>query len=142
MLITGLGGLKGVSLPDSIHPVEWVPYTWLLPRLSAMVHHGGAGSTAAGLRAGLPQLVLPFGYDQMLWARQIHALGIGPRPIPAEAVTVENLTPAFRELLSNPGFRDRATAMKEQIAGEDGIGAAVKIVIEAMDRHAAQVVVP
>lgn len=141
VLITGLGGLKGESLPDFVHPVKWVPYEWLLPRLCAMVHHAGAGSTGAAMRFGLPQLALPFGYDQALWAHQIHALGVGPRPIPAEDVTEENLARAFDELTSTPGFRTRAEALRDRIAGEDGVGAAVARIIEAVDRGGAQVAV-
>ena len=82
VIITGSGGLKGLkglALPNHVHVVETVPYDWLFPRISAMVHHGGAGSTAAAMRFGLPQLGVPFGFDQALWASQSMSSAPGPR---------------------------------------------------------------
>jgi len=136
VLLTGLGGLKGVTFPSHVWPVTAVPHDWLFPRISAMVHHGGAGTTGVATRHGLPQLGVPFGYDQMLWANQIHQLGIGPAPIPAEVITTERLVPALREIAANPRMRDRATEISARIRAEDGIGTAVSIILETADRRA------
>ena len=84
VLVTGFGGLKGAQLPASMHAVPTVPYDWLLPRVSALVHHGGAGSTALALKAGIPSVTIYFGFDQKLWGDRVHALGAGPAPISAE----------------------------------------------------------
>ena len=139
VLLTGLGGLKGVAFPGHVLPVTAVPHDWLFPRISAMVHHGGAGTTGVAMRSGLPQLGVPFGYDQMLWANQIHALGVGPAPIPAESMTVERLVPALRQLATNQDMRDRAAAVSARVRAEDGIGTAVSIILEAADRRATRV---
>jgi len=141
VLLTGLGGLKGVAFPDHVFPVAAVPHDWLFPRISAMVHHGGAGTTGMAMRSGLPQLGVPFGYDQTLWANQIHALGVGPAAIPVESITAERLAPALREVASNPRMRDRAAAVSASVRSEDGIGTAVSIILEAADRRAARVTV-
>ena len=61
--------------------LEAVPHDWLLPRCKMIVHHGGAGTTAAGLRAGIPNIVVPFTADQPFWGRRVHALGVGPKPV-------------------------------------------------------------
>lgn len=139
VLLTGLGGLKGVTFPDHVCPVTAVPHDWLFPRISAMVHHGGAGTTGVAMRSGLPQLGVPFGYDQMLWANQIHELGVGPAPIPAESITAQRLVPALRAIATNQGMRDRAAEVSASIRAEDGIGTAVSIILAAADRRATRV---
>ena len=64
-----------------------LPHDWLFPKMRAVVHHGGAGTTGAGLRAGVPSIVVPFTMDQPFWASRVHALGVGPKPIPRPKLT-------------------------------------------------------
>jgi UDP:flavonoid glycosyltransferase YjiC (YdhE family) len=86
-------GVRGVLLGDPaadpsdehVHVVADSPHTWLLPHTAAVVHHGGAGTTGAGLRAGVPNVICPWFADQPLWAERVHALGAGPRPVPPDA---------------------------------------------------------
>jgi UDP:flavonoid glycosyltransferase YjiC (YdhE family) len=129
LLVAGLGGLKNVDLPSSVFRITSAPYAWLLPRVAALVHHGGAGSTAWGLRAGAPSVVVPFGYDQFLWGDRIHAVGAGPAPIAAEVVTADNMTEAIADVTGNPARRENARRVAAQMAGEHGVAAAVDLIL-------------
>ncbi|MDP1572350.1 MAG: glycosyltransferase [Vicinamibacterales bacterium] len=137
IVVTGFGGLKDVTCPPSVLPVTTVPYDWLLPRVRAMVHQGGAGSTSAAVRAGRPQMAVPFGFDQHLWGARIEALGIGPAPIPAAALTVSGLAAALTTLDRDEAMRARAEALGARVRAEDGIGTAVALVRDAVTRHQA-----
>jgi sterol 3beta-glucosyltransferase len=97
-----------------------VPHEWLFARTAAAVHHAGAGTTAAGLRAGLPTVAVPVTADQPFWADRIHHLGAGPAPVPFADLTPERLAATIREALDQPRFRDRATQLAQQINSEDG----------------------
>ena len=77
------------------------PHDWLLPQVAAVVHHGGAGTTAAGLRYGKPTLVCPFFGDQFMWGEMVRRAGAGPPPCPIGKLTVESLAARFRELRSD-----------------------------------------
>ena len=91
------------------------------------MHHGGAGTTAAGLRAGIPNIVVPFTADQPFWGKRVHAIGAGPKPIPVKNLSVEKLTRAMAEAESD-ALRERAQAIGQEIRNEDGIGRAVKLI--------------
>lgn len=127
VIATGWGGLNAGALPDSIFALEQAPHDWLLPRVSAVAHHGGAGTTAAGLRAGRPTLICSFIADQPYWGRRVHALGVGPMPIPQKRLTVERLTMALQELTRDDAMRRRAAALGAQIRAEDGVARAVAL---------------
>src|SRR5262249_31336952 len=81
ILLTGWGGLRGIDRPERVFTVEAVPHDWLFPQVRAAVHHGGAGTAAAALRAGIPSVVVPFFGDQSFWGRRVAALGAGTKPI-------------------------------------------------------------
>ena len=112
--------------PASVHVTESVPHAWLLPRVSAAVHHGGAGTTAASLRAGVPTVVVPFHGDQPFWARRVKELGAGPTPIPRRRLNADRLAAALVAATSDPAIRRRAAALGNQIRAEDGVGDAVQ----------------
>lgn len=116
---------SGRRLPASLLAVGSVPHRWLFPRMSAVVHHGGAGTTGAGLRAGVPNIVVPFTADQAFWGTRVRDLGVGPRPIPARRLTVERLTDALGEALGDGGMRRRAEALGRKLQSEDGVTRAV-----------------
>ncbi|MBZ0297475.1 MAG: glycosyltransferase, partial [Anaerolineae bacterium] len=82
IIATGWGGLETSDLPETIFKLDQAPHDWLFPRMSAVVHHGGAGTTAAGLRAGRPTIICTFIADQPFWGQRVHALGAGSKPIP------------------------------------------------------------
>lgn len=128
LLLTGWGGLRATSVPDSVFVADSAPHSWLFPRMAAVVHHGGAGTTAEGLRAGVPSVVVPFIVDQFFWGARVKALGVGPDPLPSKKLTADNLAFAIRAATRDPGLKQRAKAIGVDIRREDGAGNAVKIV--------------
>lgn len=128
VLASGWGGLKADDLPDTVLAIEQAPHDWLFPRMATVVHHGGAGSTAAGLRAGKPSVIVPFFGDQPFWGSRVHRLGAGPRPIPRRRLTVERLEKAMREATGSPAMAETAARIGAQIRAEDGVGRAVRLI--------------
>jgi len=127
VIATGWGGLSQSDLPDGVLAVESVPHDWLFPRMAAVVHHGGAGTTGAGLRAGVPSIVIPVSKDQPFWARQVKALGVGPDPIPRKRLTADRLAHAMRLAVTDESIHKRAAALGQTIRAEDGVGNAVRV---------------
>jgi UDP:flavonoid glycosyltransferase YjiC (YdhE family) len=125
VLATGWGGLDPGKVPPGIHVLRSAPHGWLFPRMAAVVHHGGAGTTAAGLRAGRPSVICPFFGDQPFWGRRVHALGAGPAPIPRRALTAERLARAVSLAVADPAMQHHAARIGAEMAGEDGVGRAV-----------------
>ncbi len=113
------------SSSDKILYLDAVPHDWLLPQCKMIVHHGGAGTTSAGLQAGIPNIVVPFAVDQPFWGRRVHAVGAGPIPIPVKKLSTEKLTRAILEAESKDN-RERAALIGRRIRSEDGVGAAVR----------------
>ena len=128
VLVGGWGGLHTSSAPDTVRFLEFVPYDWLLPNVAAVVHHGGAGSTAEGLRAGKPTAVCPFFGDQPFWGRRVFELGVGPLPLPQKRLTVSALADAIHAAVADEGMRRRAAALGEKIRSENGVQRAVDMV--------------
>lgn len=126
VLLSGWSGLKTNDLPESIFMIDSVPHSWLFPRTSAVVHHGGASTVAAGLRAGVPSIVIPFFGDQPFWGQRIADLGVGTRPIPRKKLTSEKLANAIQEATTDQEMRQRAKKLGKQIQAENGIQSAVK----------------
>jgi sterol 3beta-glucosyltransferase len=127
VLLSGWAGLgEGRKLPEYAFVVQSVPHSWLFPRVAAVVHHGGAGTTGAGLRAGVPSVLTPFLADQPSWARRVDELGVGPRPIPFRELTAERLAHAIRQATSDKAMRERAAGIGERIRSEDGLEAATE----------------
>lgn len=129
VLSAGWGNIGGNSnLPDNVFKVEFVPHDWLFPQMAAVVQHGGAGTMAACLRAGVPPVVIPFFGDQPFWARRFHALGLTPQPIPQKRLTTERLTRAISTATSDEALQERVKAISERIRAENGVGQAVEII--------------
>jgi len=128
VIATGWGGLALDDLPERIFKIDKVPHDWLFPRMAVVVHHGGAGTTAAGLRAGRPTIICPFFGDQPYWGRRVHALGVGSKPIPQKKMTVEKLATAIREVTMSQTIRQNAESFGNKIGHEDGIANAVAII--------------
>ncbi|HMQ33614.1 MAG TPA: glycosyltransferase [Chloroflexaceae bacterium] len=128
VLATGYGGLAAAELPASVHMLDQAPHDWLFPRMAAVVHHGGAGTTGAGLRAGVPTVICPFFGDQPFWGRRVAELGAGPRPIPQRRLTAEALAGAIAAAVGDPAMRARAAALGETIRAEDGVARAVALI--------------
>jgi UDP:flavonoid glycosyltransferase YjiC (YdhE family) len=103
--------------------IERAPHQTLFPRVAAVVHHGGAGTTAAAARAGVPQMILPHLLDQYYWAHRIEVLGLGPKSIRVEGVTPGKLAERIDLLLHEERFRDRAREMGVRVAARNGAAA-------------------
>ncbi|XP_074556023.1 sterol 3-beta-glucosyltransferase UGT80B1-like [Curcuma longa] len=112
------------EVPADVYLLGDCPHDWLFPHCAAVVHHGGAGTTASGLRAGCPTAIIPFFGDQFFWGERIHAIGVGPAPIPISELTVERLANAVKFMLK-PEVKLRAMELAKQIQNEDGVTAAV-----------------
>ena len=133
ILATGWHGmLKTTELPADIFMLESAPHTWLFPRMAAVVHHGGAGTTAAGLRAGVPGIIVPFSNDQFAWGRRVYELGVGSKPIPRKKLTPEKLSEAITFALANE-IRDAAKDFGTKIQDENGAERAAEVIIRCLE---------
>jgi sterol 3beta-glucosyltransferase len=129
VLASGWGALAGTALPPHVHLIREAPHDRLLPLVSAAIHHGGAGTTAASLRAGVPTTIVPFFGDQPFWARRVAALGVGPASLDRRNMAADAIASALRAM-DDPGMKQRAAALGRAIRGEDGLAAAVGFIEE------------
>jgi sterol 3beta-glucosyltransferase len=130
LLATGWNGMtKPDYLPESIFILESAPHSWLFPRMKAVVHHGGAGTTAAGLRAGVPSIIIPHGNDTPAWGRRVYELGVGPQPVPRKKLNAENLSNAIQAALANE-IRAKAAELGHKVRSEDGAGNAAEVIMD------------
>ncbi|GAA2724251.1 MULTISPECIES: glycosyltransferase [Streptomyces] len=126
---SGWAGLSVVS--DDVITVGAMPHGWLLPRMAAVVHHAGAGTTAAGLRAGVPAVPVPVFTDQPWWAERLVRLGVSPGVLPFSGLTADRLAGALQRVTAEPRFARRATELAARLGLEDGAGAVSRAVAEA-----------
>jgi len=105
--------------------IRQAPHDWLFPRVRAIVHHGGAGTTGAAVTAGRPQVIWPFGVDQHFWARRMTGLGVAPPARPVRALTGAALAAALGQVLGDPRLAAAARDLGDRVRAEDGCGAAV-----------------
>ncbi|NJM46221.1 MAG: glycosyltransferase family 1 protein [Alkalinema sp. RU_4_3] len=136
ILQSGWSGLRKSDLPDTVLMVDSIPHSWLFPRVAAVVHHGGAGTTAAGLRAGVPTIVIPFFGDQPFWGQRVAALGVGTAPIPRKQLTAKKLAAAIHEAVSHRAMRQRAADLGAKIQAEDGVASVVATIQDLEKRGA------
>lgn len=134
IVATGWMGATAHAFPDDVLALDEIPHDWLFPRVAAVVHHGGAGTTAAAMRAGRPAVVVPFFADQPFWAERVRALGVGPTPIPLRRLTADRLASAIRSAVTDEGIAPRAAELGERLRAEDGVGNAVAIVDRVLRR--------
>jgi sterol 3beta-glucosyltransferase len=111
-----------------IYVTRAVPHSWLFPRVAAVVHHGGAGTPAEGLRAGKPTVIVPFVLDQPFWGARVRALGVGPDPVPRKRLTATGLAAAMTLAVTDADIRQRAAACGAAIRSEHGVDRAVDLV--------------
>ncbi len=128
ILLSGWAGLGEMQLPQTVLQLPAAPHSWLFPQMAAVVHHGGAGSTAAGLRAGVPSILVPHFADQPFWGQRVAALGAGPKAIMRPRLTAHKLADAIDTAVSNQTMRQKAAALGKAIRAEDGIGRAVDLI--------------
>jgi UDP:flavonoid glycosyltransferase YjiC (YdhE family) len=133
VLLTGWGAVARLPTSANVFYVDDVPHSWLFPRMAAVVHHGGAGTTAAGLRAGVPSLITPFLLDQYAWADRVVKSGVGPRVADSKRLTAKKLARAINAAVTDPALRARAADLGARIRAENGVARAMEII----ERHAA-----
>jgi UDP:flavonoid glycosyltransferase YjiC (YdhE family) len=128
ILHMGWGGLGNQELPDYVFKMDYAPYGWLFPRMAMVIHHGGSGTTAFGLRSGVPSCVVPFVFDQYYWGDRIARLGVGPEPIRHTQLTVERLRAAIDLGVNDSRMRQRAGELGQKIRAENGIDSASQVI--------------
>lgn len=133
VLATGWSGLsEKIDLPASVFRLKSAPHAWLFPRMAAVVHHGGAGTTAAGLRAGVPSIVITHGNDTLAWGRRVWELGVGPRAIPRKKLTIEGLAQAILASQTE-AIKVAASKLGEKIRAENGAEDAARAICQVLD---------
>ncbi|KAH7838807.1 hypothetical protein Vadar_031434 [Vaccinium darrowii] len=130
----GWGGLGNLKEPkDFVYLLDNCPHDWLFLQCSAVVHHGGAGTTAAGLKAACPTAIVPFFGDQPFWGDRVHARGVGPPPIPIDEFSLSKLIDAINFML-DPQVKERAVELAKDMENEDGVSGAVKAFFKHLPR--------
>lgn len=123
-------GMRGVltgdpgTREDDMMVIQDVPHSRLFPEMAAVVHHGGAGTTAESLRAGVPTLVCPFFGDQPFWGDRVRELGVGPAAVPIKKLTAETLAAGIRQAVDDPRIRENAARLGRILHAEDGVARA------------------
>ena len=125
VLVAGQYGFAGGDLPADVVAVKEISYRWLFPQCAAVVHAGGAGTTALTLRAGVPSVAVPQLSDQLFWARSLHQLGVSAAPIHRRRLSAEGLAEAIIAVTGERAISDRAAALGRRIRAEDGVARAV-----------------
>lgn len=120
------------ALPDTILSIDSIPHTWLFERVSAVCHHGGAGTTAAGFKAGIPSIIIPFSNDQFAWAHRSFDLGVGAKPISKKQLTSDKLADAIQFALSD-SIVANAKTLGSKIATENGALDCAKIIVKCLE---------
>lgn len=131
VIASGWAGLvqSGNGGDEYIYTVKSAPHGWLFPRVAAVVHHGGAGTTAEGLRAGRPAVVVPHNYDQPFWGGVVAGLGVGPQPIRREQLSAARLAEALQTCLADGRMQEKADEIGRRIRGEEGVRRAVEKIV-------------
>lgn len=127
ILTKGWGGLDPKDISDEgIFFIDNVPHDWLFPKMAAVVHHGGAGTTAAGLRAGVPAIIVPFSGDQPYWAKQMYSIGVSTKPIPYAKISAQTLAEAIRTATTDQLMQEKTAILGQNIRAEDGVARAIE----------------
>lgn len=124
----------GFESDSQIHFVDAAPHSAVFPLCSAVVHHGGAGTSQAALRAGVPSIVVPHTAEQELWGGELHRIGVACRPILRRRATAKRIAAAIEEVLQSKRMAENASMLGARIKEEDGVAAAVRLIC---DRYAA-----
>jgi UDP:flavonoid glycosyltransferase YjiC (YdhE family) len=135
----GWGGINPNDLPDTIFAFDRAPHDKLFQYVSAVVHHGGAGTTSAGLHLGKPTFVVPQTVDQPYWGRRVYELGCGPKPVRLRKLTPEILADALNDLSTNAKYRANAQAVGEKLSAENGTDRAIRIIERVMKNYVPRV---
>jgi len=128
VIASGWGGIEASTLPKNMFAIDSAPHDRLFPLMSAIVHHGGAGTTASAFRAGKPQVVVPYFGDQPFWGARVEALNVGPTPLPQKCLTSEKLASAIRAVTKDKNMSSHADTLRLKLAKEDGVATAIQTI--------------
>ena len=123
--------------PENIFFVDAIPYDWAFPRVYAVVHRGGSGTTHMAAKYGCPSLIIPHAVDQFMWARIVEKKGLGPKAIPIKRLSEEKLANAFEELYNVGHYKTAALEVAERMLHEHDTQRLVSVLtdgVEAIDR--------
>ncbi|MBL4906640.1 MAG: glycosyltransferase family 1 protein [Sneathiella sp.] len=138
IIATSWGGMDVDDLPETIFKLEDAPHDWLFPRMSAVIHHGGAGTTAAGLRAGKPTIICSFFGDQPFWGARIDDLGVGVGPLPQKSLTADMLADAIEKVTGTEEMQRRSEELGSLIRNEDGLAKTIQQIEKIASFHPGQ----
>lgn len=140
IIYSGWAGLQDTpaaqNLPPHVFMLDGAPHDWLFPRMGALIHHGGAGTTATGVRAGVPATVVAHMADQPYWGRRLYELGVGAKPLARHRLSAAGLAQAIRTMLNDPHMQDRAAALGQQVRAEQGVIQAVAAIERFLEKFA------
>ena len=128
-ILCGMG--KFNNLPDNVLAIDSIPHSWLFERVAAVCHHGGAGTTAAGFKAGVPSIIIPFANDQFAWGHRAFDLGVGSKPIPIKTLTSDNLAVAIEFALQDK-IKANSKTLAKNIATENGASDCAKVIVASL----------
>lgn len=134
LISAGWAGLGATDLPETIRTIGPVSHAALFPRMAAVVHHGGAGTTAMAARAGKPQVIVPHLLDQFHWARRIERAGLGPAGLPSKHLTARRLADTLAAALGEPAYRAAAERLAPVLQERRGLDSAARV-IESLPRR-------
>lgn len=133
VMVSGWGGLQSKDVPSNVFLTDSIPFDWLFPKIQAAIHHGGLGTTACAISAGIPSVFIPFGLDQPFWARTIHQLGAGTKPLDPNRLTTAQLVTAIETVVHDQAMRLKADQIGELVRSENGVEQAVHIIEAVME---------
>ncbi|HEX6304193.1 MAG TPA: glycosyltransferase, partial [Anaerolineales bacterium] len=128
VLYKGWSGLGELDLPDTVYLLDYAPHSWLFPRMAAVVHHAGAGTSAAALRACVPSVPIPHSGDQPFWARRLYQIGAATRPLPRNRLDALELSERIITAVRDSQLRSKAADLGARISAEDGAGKTVSVI--------------
>jgi sterol 3beta-glucosyltransferase len=134
VLYKGWAGLGKVKLPDAVYRLDYAPHNWLFPRMAAVVHHAGAGTSAAALRAGVPSVPIPHSGDQRFWARKLYQIGVGTKPLSRNRLTGVDLGERIATAVRNSQMRSRAADLAARICAEDGADRTISAIHDVLQK--------
>jgi UDP:flavonoid glycosyltransferase YjiC (YdhE family) len=119
------------ACPD-LYVAKSIPHSWLFPKVSAVIHHGGAGTTGAAVRAGIPSIIIPFFFDQGFWADRLEKLEAGPPRLSKKSLTQQTMATAINKTLTNTTIHNKLNKLSAELNAENGVENAVNLLLTAI----------
>lgn len=136
IILSGWSGMQESGNADGkMLCIQKASHTWLFPRAAGVIHHGGAGTTAAVLKAGKPMAISPFTGDQHFWAKRMHALGVATTPLPEKSLSVDSLADRIKALTSNSDLRAHSMSLSKIVRQEKGVERTVDFIERRLNDH-------